>query len=350
MFKRPILAAIAGNPVRGIRPWRAIVVSGMVLASLAGCAQGPRSENHPLQDVIVDAASGSVISRAQLVDEMSAASVVYLGEKHDNSEHHRHQLWLLQALVDSGQRPALGLEIFSVDQSALLMEYVAGKPRHGSPQTPEEQLRVSLGWGPSWDENWRYYGPLLGLARTHGLEVFGIDLPTALRRRISKGGIAGLTPVERTQVPEIGPATPSYRARMLERIKQSHCGYGSESYLARLFENWQARNETMARAIAAAASGRDSAPVLVIVGGAHVEHGQGVMQRVRARLPEARQLNVGFRDVHPDHRDLDHYLSASGVTGMPATPPHERLWLTASDGLTAADACARFGKILEKRG
>jgi uncharacterized iron-regulated protein len=322
----------------------------MVLASLAGCARGPLHEKHPLQDVIVDAASGSVISRAHLIDEMAAAAVVYLGEKHDNTEHHRHQLWLLQSLVDNGQRPALGLEIFSVDQSALLMEYVAGKPRHGSTQTPEEQLRAGLGWGSSWDENWPHYGPLLRLAREHALAVFGIDLPTALRRRISRGGIAGLTSVERAQVPEVGPATPSYRALMLENIKQSHCGHGSESYLARLFENWQARNETMARAIAAAASGRDGAPVLVVVGSGHVRHGQGVIQRVRAHLPDAHQLNLGFQEVHPDHRDLDYYLSATGLTAMPATPPHERLWLTASDGLTAADACARFGKVLKTHG
>ncbi len=350
MFMWRSAGSTVGDATKGCGGSRLSLVLCVALASLAGCAQGRLGEEHPLRDVIVDPASGNPVSRERLVDEMSAATVVYLGEKHDNAEHHRHQLWILGALVDGGRRPLLGLEVFSVDQTPLLMEYVMGKPSHGAARTPEETLRAALGWGSSRDESWGRYGPLLRLARQHGLTVFGIDLPVALRRRISRVGIEGLTPVEREQVPEAGPTAPSYRAFMLESLKQSHCGYGSESYLAKLFANWQARNETMAQTIVTAVSGRDDSPVLVVLGGAHVRHGQGVVPRVRSRLPDARQLNLGFREVDPEHLDLGAYLSTIDHQGQLLPPSHDRLWLTARDGLTAEAACARFGKILKKHG
>ena len=319
---------------------------------VAGCTAPNPQLKHPLLDTVVDAASGTAVSRSTLLSAMSNATVVYLGEKHDNPLHHEQQLWVLRELIDRGHRPVLGFEIFSTTATSALMEYVSTKINTGGTDRATARMRAATGMQGAADERWSNYGALLQLAREHELTVFGIDLPIPLRRRVSRVGINGLTPMERAALPDgNGPDgnkkngnnnDAAYRELMLARLKAAHCGHGSRAYLGRLFQNWQLRNETMARAITSAASTRGESPVLVIVGGGHVRNSEGLVPRVGKHMPDAQQLIVSFVEVDASRTDATQYQSEARTTAMHSSADEEVLWFTAASGLSMEDACQAF--------
>ncbi|MFT5445862.1 MAG: putative iron-regulated protein [Gammaproteobacteria bacterium] len=329
----------------------------MALAPLvAGCA-APGGQPTPPQGIPVDAATGFAVSRDALLSRMSDAAVVYLAEKHDNSHHQRLQLWSLRKLIARGHRPLLGFEMFSTTETSALMEFIATQPLQAKSDPATVRLQRATGMQGRDDVRWSRYGPLLRLAREHKLTVFGIDLPIPLRRRVSRVGIDGLTPMERRTLPALDDQhldeddASAYREQMLSRLKAAHCGYGSRAYLQRLLQNWQARNETMARAIATAAtatSGRGDAPVLVVLGGQHVRSGQGVVPRLARHLPGARQLIVSFIEADEHHAlTAEHNRRSIDAVGD-SSDYAEVLWATAAFGQSMEDACKAFRHVKKK--
>ena len=327
---------------------------------MTGCAAPDGQPTQPLQATPVDTSTGLAVSRDTLLSRMSDAAVVYLAEKHDNSHHHRLQLWVLRELIARGHRPLLGFEMFSTTETSALMEFTATKSEQAQSDPATVRLRSATGMHGSDDVRWSRYGPLLQLAREHKLTVFGIDLPIPLRRRVSRVGIDALTPMERKALPTLDDQhlghedASAYRELMLSRLKAAHCGYGSRAYLQRLLQNWQARNETMARAIATAAtgattaSGRSDAPVLIVLGGQHVRNGQGVVPRLARHLPGAQQLIVSFIEAD-EHLLLttEHYRRSTDAAGGPGEYT-EVLWATAPAGQSMEDACKAFRHVKEK--
>jgi len=320
----------------------AIVMAMVLLHLVSACSAPDVRPQHPLLNTIVHVESKSPVARDLLMPEMSDAAVIYLCEKHDNPVHHQQQLWILRELIRLGHRPVVGFEIFSAAASGSLMEFVSTAKSASSADRAEARLRTTMGIENAQDERWLRYAPLLRLAREHKLTVFGIDLPMALRRRVSRVGIDGLSAVERSSVPEIGTADADYRKQMLTRLKAAHCGHGSDAYLGRLFQNWQARNETMARAITTAASERGDSPVLVILGGGHVRGGEGVVARVAERMPDVRQLVVSFIEVDEERVDPAAYTSGTHAPVTNSRSHKELMWFTAAHGLSMDAACKMF--------
>ena len=328
-----------GRGVAGLLPAAAIAI---LVAGCAGAPQGPLP--HPLAEQVLRSDDRTRLDPATLFDLAAAAQVVLLGEKHDNPRHHELELQMLRELVARGRRPAIGLEVFDTSQSGLIMGYVAGKDSPHARDNPDAQLRAALGWDGDSDERWQAYGPLLRFAREEGLTVFGADLPVALRRRIATVGIPGLTGVEREQIPDTPAADATYLALTRERIREAHCGYGSDEYLGRLVENWTARNESMARAVAAALAAGDGEPVVLVVGWGHLRNGHGVPERIARLAPRAVQLNLGLRELHPDHTGPDHYVSRLDFEGRRFEPDHPYVWFTAPLAREERDLCAVFRK------
>jgi uncharacterized iron-regulated protein len=331
---------------------------------IAGCTGLPPGAVHPtsstdsqrspevdaadLTGTVIIGARPSPLDRGELLARVHRADIVYLGEKHDNPYHHSAQHWVLERLVAAGRRPAIGFEVFDRAQTATLMRFVETKPSDAEGKDARDpavtRLRARLGWGKHRDSSWAFYGPILELARAHGLRVFGIDLPTSLRARISRVGVDGLSASERSLLPEqSGDVDPDYRALMLERLSAAHCGHGTPEQLAKLFENWTLRNETMARAIGTALDApAGGAPVVVILGGGHVRGGEGVPRRVARRHAGVSQLNIGLREL-PEGTGVEDVVAMSATAhGNQWRTEHEISWFTPASGMTLEAACAMF--------
>ncbi len=330
---------------------RPFVLPLLLAGLLTGCvtAQPPRAPS-PLAERIFAGPSGTELSRDELVQRMLAARVVYLGEKHDSDRQHEIQRSLLEEMVARGARPALGLEMFSRDRSGALMGYVErAAPAAGDNAAPsaEDWLRRQLtpDDAVARESTWEAYLGLVETARRHGLVLFGIDLPLSLRARITRVGTSGLSHVERALLSPTGFDDDVYRALMQERFKASHCGFGNDEQLGRLYDNWVARNDTMARAIVAALDDARDGPVVVVVGAGHLEYDMGVVDRVAALVPGIEQVNFAMREVTPDSPAVASQFETLEYHGRRFPPAHRYLWFTAARG-EAVDYCRNFPKAM----
>ena len=326
-----------------------VVVASMAMISSA-CSTIVMPRADPLLDRIIRASDRQEVSRHFIYEVMAEAQVVYLGETHDNSRHHQIQLEILEELLRLGKQPALGFETFSLEQTGFLMHYAVGKP---SPFTRESSLseegilRKNLGWGKERDWDWQFYFPLLRLAKEHKMAVFGADLPTGIRLRLSRVGLDGLSALERSLLHPTAFKNPAYRNLMYHKFTTSHCGWSSPELLKKLYETWLARNDAMAAAIVEMVKDQRGQPVVMVLGAGHVQYNMGVYERVAHLLPGVLQVNLGLREIAIEPLTLNEYVKTTRRDGTIFPPEHEYFWFTPR--VSYEDPCKRFKDYLKRK-
>jgi uncharacterized iron-regulated protein len=127
-----------------------------------------------------------------MVEELSSARTIYIGERHDNPAHHKTQLDIIKALREKGEHLAIGLEMFRKDNQKILDEWVAGKI------TEDRFIPVFLeNWGFGWD----LYRDIFLYAREHRIPLVGLNVPHEITRKVGKTGFASLTDEEQRKLP-----------------------------------------------------------------------------------------------------------------------------------------------------
>lgn len=285
-------------------------------------------------------------SRDEVQNSLLDADVIYLGEQHVNSEHHRLQREIIQYLLDQKRRPAIVIEAAAFDQSSALITYTSmsdATGHAGHNEIADSILRKKLQWGKEDDYYWRQYGGILQLARENNLQTVGMDLPKSLRYRISQSGVNSLSSVEKSLLSPSGFDDPVYQKVMYQHFKSVHCGYGAESYLSRLYDNWLARNDRMAATIAQVAVGDNKRPVVVIVGYGHTQFGMGAYERLSALAPELRQVNIGFKEIRSATDRVTDHIKPFSFAGRDFGLEFDFYWFTQGQP-PKEDYCVAFLK------
>ena len=94
----------------------------MVFFALSGCAGAKKSSpimatipgvsGHFKIGQILELNTGTVLSFDQLIDQISSKDLIFIGEVHDNPEHHLIQVQILQALVACCGPVSIAMEYF----------------------------------------------------------------------------------------------------------------------------------------------------------------------------------------------------------------------------------------------
>ncbi|MEH6649372.1 MAG: ChaN family lipoprotein [Motiliproteus sp.] len=335
----------------------------MLTLIMTGCAQPlkPQQRDDPLIGQIVDGHSREVITFGQLIERAASSDVVYLAERHDNTEHHQNQLTILAALIEQGRKPVVGFEFFDIGQTSYLMQYVDAKPSSMSfnsgakSLSAEDRLRRQLGWTQRSDQDWNYYFQLIELARIHQLPVFGSDLPASLRLRLSRNGPQQLTAVERQQLSLKPLSEDDYKRFMVERFTDAHCGWSSEPLMEQLYRTWYERNYRMAASVVAMAIAEPTGevgavatdpqvagPVVLILGAGHSEYNRAVVEQVAEMAPQLKQLNIGLQEIAIEAQPLAEYIEGGSVVEQSFAPRHDLFWF--SQRQNYLDHCAELMK------
>jgi uncharacterized iron-regulated protein len=266
---------------RRTRAWPRV---GLAAASLvvAGCtAAAPRAAVLPF--------AADPTAQAERVARLARqADVVYLGEQHDNPQHHDRQLATVAALVAAGARPPVAFEMLSEDMQPevdRLIRASAGR----------DELARGLAWQERGWPDFAWYWPLFELARRHRLPVIAVDLDPAVVRRIVREGLASIGPGAKALSSAL-PLDAARESAIARTIEAAHCGLMPPGRIPSMVESWHARNVTMARRIAEALG--QGSPVVVIVGRGHQAAG-GLPAQLEALRPGTRQLVVDLVEAAP---------------------------------------------------
>ncbi|WP_242637357.1 ChaN family lipoprotein [Desulfobacter hydrogenophilus] len=326
-----------------------------------GCATTSKiiMRDDPLIGTLVKGDTGKPIHFAGLMDTLIHSDIIYLSEKHDNPMHHAIQHRVIQALIDRGYAPILGFEFFSYQDTPLLLNLVdAGKKAH-SPKMEkavEQRIREKLGWENQSDTMWGYYWNLIRLAADNDFPAAGLDLSATQKRRITRKGLDGLSPIELQQLFSTKLSNTAYESYMKSVFVSVHCGMDHGRMTERLYDTWMARNDRMALSVvelfnAVQTQDRDKAdrktgPVVIIIGTGHTEYGLGVLDRVHHLKPNVTQTNLAITEIEREPADLSHYLAPLSLEGFDPVPPADFLWFT--QRVSYDDPCEKFKAVLKK--
>lgn len=327
-----------------------VVVLGLVALRVAGAGADDRppappwqtvlGREHPLVGRIWEPATGTFVTPDALRARLGGARFVLLGEKHDNPDHHRLQAWILGALVAAGRRPAVGFEMMSVDDDAVIARAVGADP--GDPAA----IARAVDWARSGWPDFGLYSPIVRVALDAGLLIVGANLPPRVTQTLRRGGIPAIDPPLRAALGVDRPLPIDAGLALFAEIRRAHCDALPDESIERMVDIQRARDGQMAAALVRAAAGprpaagteravagaeRAKEGAVLIAGAGHVRHDRGVPWALRRLAPGASIVSVAFVEVRDAETDAAAYARDT---------VHDALWFTPR--VDDRDPCSAF--------
>ena len=236
-------------------------------------------QRHFSQGRIIDLKTGKAVSFPDLIDQLKGIDVIFVGEVHNNPEHHLIQVQLLQTLLARDTPPpAVAMEFFDTTRQPVLDQFTNG-------DLDEATFLEQVDWKNSWRFPYHLYRPLLWASREKGTTILGINAPNRVVGKVAKSGLSSLTAEERNQVAkniELGDADHrEYLSGIFKQHQFHHKGgMGNFDHFYQAQCVW---DETMAETIADYMKAKGG-KMVVFTGNGHIINKFGIPDRVLRRL------------------------------------------------------------------
>ncbi|MFQ5899979.1 MAG: ChaN family lipoprotein [Thermodesulfobacteriota bacterium] len=243
------------------------------------------------RDEIWNLEKGAPVTFDDMIDTLTDRTVVYVGEIHDNTDHHRLQLDIIKALYSKNPNLIIGMEMFQTTSQEVLDRWIRG-------ELTEDTFLDEVEWYYKWDVPYSYYKDILDFAKDKGITVAALNIPRDLRIKVMSKGFDALTEEERKIFPTITPVTRDYKNYM----KNNYRGHpGAHTPPLDAFVNTQSLwDDAMAESVLIAIDKKtlDNPQVVVITGGGHIVYGLGIPDRVyrRSSLTHAIVQPIGLEE------------------------------------------------------
>ena len=225
---------------------------------------------------IVDLRLGKAVSFEELIDDIASVGLVFVGEAHDNPEHHLIQTQILQALWARRGRLAVAIEYLPGSAQGAIDRYLDG-------ESTEQEFLTQSAWEETWGYDYHLYRPLILSARLNGGKVIALNAPREVVRKVARQGLEGLSAEERAELPpDIDLNDKAHRAYLRE-VYQQHA-HGRLKHFEYFYQAQCVWEDTMAHHLAAHMVA-NSGPVVAFSGNGHIVNKFGIPNRTIKRFP-----------------------------------------------------------------
>jgi len=279
----------------------------------------PLHGDHALVGRIWDGRLQKFVTPEELLAGLREARFLLLGEKHDNADHHRLQLSVLESLIAANALSGVAFEMIDASRAPKL-EGIAGREL-----ADEEKLRSWLEWDEGWE--WEFYSPLLRSSLDAGLPLAAANIDEDAMMDIYRG--------DGPQLPE-GVFDQAAMDKLFADIDESHCGLLPESQFPAMVRVQQTRDLVMAEALRSLAD--EDGAALLFAGNYHARQDLGVpnfLLALDAGASREEIVSLAFLEVDPDEIVPVSYLERFG-----GIPEHDYLWFTPA--VEEQDYCAQL--------
>ena len=225
-----------------------------------------------------------------LVPDLLAADVIFIGEEHYTPSHLEAAQTILSSLLKNQRQPSVAMEMFSWDGQPGLDRYIK------NPETTTIQLREESRWKKNWGGQFVDYQSLVTFSQSHQLNLLALNPPRSLVRLVATQGLnKALRNPEMGKWP-IGPLVtddPDYENLIYEQIESCHTGLPDHVY-RRIFEASIFRDEGMAQIIRNYLTNKPSSegPLVSYTGGGHIQYHIPIPKRVKRTNPLAKMVTI----------------------------------------------------------
>ncbi|MCW5785550.1 MAG: ChaN family lipoprotein [Nitrospirales bacterium] len=317
-YATPCLDMITHYFPRAKQHFLSLLLGIMVMSANAGCATSQANPPTFAVNHIYDVSRQKAITFDDLLPQLLAADVIYIGEEHYTPSHLEAAQTILNALLAHDRHPALAMEMFSWDGQSGLDRYI-----QESEFTTEQMIKDSQ-WNTNWGGEFADYQPLVNFAKSHKLQIFGLNPPRPLVRLVATKGLTeALQDPEMRKWPiqEIVTDNPAYEQLIFEQIEACHPGLPKHVY-RRIFEASIFRDEGMAQIIANYLNtrSRTDGPLVSYTGGGHIQYKIPVPKRVERKHPGVKSMTIYLEAWDPSKEQEVRSEMQTGIADF--------LWLT----------------------
>ena len=279
-------------------------------------------QRHFSQGRIIDLESGKTIEFPDLIRKLKPVQVIFVGEVHNNPEHHLIQVQLLQALMARYAPPlAVAMEFFDTTRQSALDLFMSG-------DLDETTFLKQVDWKNSWRFPYHLYRPILWVSQDKGTALLGINAPNTVVKKVARSGLESLTPEERNQVAQEIDLDNKGHREYLHRIFKKHPFKKNSKHNMGNFDHfYQAQcvwDETMAETVAEYIK-THGGKMVVFTGNGHIMNRFGIPDRVlrRVDVKTATIVLYPLTERSTINKRLADYvwLTGDGKTGMSMTRP-----------------------------
>ena len=270
--------------------------------------QAPLEKEHALVGKIWSTSNQSWILYSEMVDALQSKQHIFIGEKHDNPDHHDWQAKILQSIHKDR---AVAFEMLSVDQ----------KPE--SSVQDSLALAVAVGWEKSGWPDFDMYKSIFDVVFTNDLPIVYAHPQREDVMRVMK---QGFNEEDNAWLEAGEPLSDSAQTELQEEISASHCGHASDGMVKMMINAQQYKDAFMSKEI------RDSEKKSVLIAGTgHTRQGKGMPRFFN----EESVAVVHMVEVLPQNEDITSY-------GQDAD------YLIFTPRMSNEDPCEVFRKQLEQ--
>ncbi len=264
---------------------------------------------NPLVGKTWDVQKRAFVDDAALLAAARGAHFVFLGEKHDNPDHHRLQAWVLEALVRSGRRPAVAMEQFDVEVQGAIDGARAAHPKDA------DAIATATRWSASGWPSWEQYAPIVRVVVEAELPLVAADLSRTRAHALVRGGVDAMSPDERARLMLDRPVDPKAAASLRAELEDVHCGMEMPTpVLDGMAFAERARDATLADRML----GADRPDgVALVAGTGHTREDRGAPEAILARGRKDARLSIAFVEVAKDLTDPAAYAAGWHAESLP---------------------------------
>ncbi len=231
---------------------------------------------HFMVGQIVHIETGEPLSFERFIEQLESRDLVFIGEVHDNPEHHLIQVQILQSLMARQGPLTVAMEFFQKPQQAIVDRYLAGK-------STESEFLEEVNWKKQWSFDYSFYRPLILAVKEKGGKILAINAPNDIVKKVARTGLSSLDPDERSQLADdIDLNKEKHRTYLQEVFKnEAHHVLNDFDYFYQAQCVWE---DTMAENISKALKNKNEVMV-VLAGNGHIINKYGIPDRTLGRTP-----------------------------------------------------------------
>ncbi|MEX2614671.1 MAG: ChaN family lipoprotein [Alphaproteobacteria bacterium] len=317
----------------------ACIALSLLATGSAGAAVPPAwtttlSADHPLAGRLWSPDTSAFVPVATLIRALAAADLIFLGEKHDNPDHHLLQAWLLDQLAAAGKRPGIVFEMIDEDRQGIIDTHVAEHTENAA------ALGTALEWGESGWPDWLEYEPLFQSALRHRLPVVAGSLPRADIRNVGRKGVSAL-PDDRRRRLGLDAALPEKtQAVLLDIVARGHCGLMPRESLTPMVAVQRVRDAVLADNMIRAFERPETDSAVLIAGAGHARRDLAAPRTAASLAPQAETVTLAFIEVDDAVDAPAQYAENFSAAAL----PFDYVWFTprANDRDYCAELRERF--------
>lgn len=278
-----------------------------LLFFILACSMAAVHANEDAPDPVIDLSA--MIDVSSLIDKISDRQVVFVGETHDQYQHHLNQLAVIKGLHAKHSDLAIGLEFFFQPYQAALDRYVAG-------EIEEADLIRESEYFSRWRFDYRLYRPIFQYAREHGIALIALNLESEITKQVGQEGMESLSDELKQRIPaEIDRDNEEYR----ERLKSVFDAHPHKE--GRSFENfldvqllW---DEGMAQRAAQWLEAHPDSHLVILAGIGHIMYGDGIPKRLSRRVGSTQAIILNVDAAAGLKQEMADFLIFAGQKQLP---------------------------------